>query len=106
MLLKTSVVIGLFLLNPAWVCAQSELDDRFSISLGAFITDRDTDTRLDSDVCGRGTEIDFEGVNVDGELVKPSGALVMEVKRNQFNQLIRMRENFDKEMRQSIDEVK
>ena len=40
--------------------AQSELDDRFSISLGAFITDRDTDTRLDSDVLGRGTVIDFE----------------------------------------------
>lgn len=52
------------------------------------------------------TEIDFEGVNVDGELVKPSGALLMEVKRSQFNPLIRMRENFDKEMRQSIDEVK
>ena len=52
------------------------------------------------------TEIDFEGVDVDGQLVKPSGVLLMEVKRSQFNPLIRMRENFDKEMRQSIDEVK
>ena len=40
--------------------AQSELDDRVSISLGAFITDRDTDTQLDSDALGRGTVIDFE----------------------------------------------
>lgn len=60
MLSKPRVVIGLLLLVPAWSFAQSELDDRFSISLGAFITDRNTDTRLDSDVLGRGTEIDFE----------------------------------------------
>lgn len=60
MLSNPSVVIGLLLLVPAWAFAQSDLDDRFSISLGAFITDRDTDTRLDSDVLGRGTEIDFE----------------------------------------------
>ena len=60
MLSKPGVIIGLFLLAPAWSFAQSELDDRFSISLGAFITDRDTDTRLDSDVLGKGTEIDFE----------------------------------------------
>lgn len=52
------------------------------------------------------TEIDFEGVDVQGELVKPSGALLMDRKRNQFNPLIRFRENFDKEMRDSIDEVK
>ena len=54
------LVIGLLLLAPAWAVAQSELDDRFSISLGAFFTDRDTDTRLDSNVLGAGTEINFE----------------------------------------------
>jgi hypothetical protein len=52
------------------------------------------------------TEIDFEGVDVQGELVKPSGALLMDVKRSQFNPLIRFRENFDKEMKESLDEVK
>lgn len=52
------------------------------------------------------TEIDFEGVDVSGELVKPAGALLMDVKRNQFNPLIRLRQNFDVEMRQSVDEVK
>lgn len=52
------------------------------------------------------TEIDFEGVDVSGELVKPSGALLMDVKRNQFNPLIRFRENFDAEMKNSVDEVK
>jgi hypothetical protein len=60
MLSKLNVVIGLLLLVPAWAFAQSELDDRFSISLGAFITDRDTNTQLNSETLGKGTEIDFE----------------------------------------------
>jgi len=33
--------------------------DRFSLSLGVFLTDRDTDTRLDSSV-GNGTDVDLE----------------------------------------------
>jgi len=52
------------------------------------------------------TEIDFEGVDVSGELVKPSGTLLLDVKRGQFNPLIRLRENFNDEMIQSVDEVK
>ena len=60
MLSNSKVFVSLLLLAPACVFAQSGLDDRFSISLGAFVTDRDTDTRLDSDVLGRGTVIDFE----------------------------------------------
>ena len=50
--------------------------------------------------------VDDRGVDVNGELIKPSGDLLMENKRTQFNPLIRFRENFDKEMRQSIDEVR
>lgn len=52
------------------------------------------------------TEIDFEGVDVTGELVKPAGQLLMDAKKIQFNPLIRLRENFDVEMKQSVDEVK
>lgn len=52
------------------------------------------------------TVIDFEGVDVAGELKKPSGVLLMDVKKTSFNPLIRFREDFDREMRQSIDEVK
>lgn len=52
------------------------------------------------------TEIDFEGVDVTGDLIKPQGMLLMDVKRKQFNPLIRLRENFDEEMKQSVDEVK
>lgn len=51
------------------------------------------------------TEIDFESVDVSGELVKPEGQLLLERKKASFNPLIRFRENFDEEMKQSIDEV-
>jgi hypothetical protein len=52
------------------------------------------------------TEIDFEGVDVNGELVKPSGGLILDRKKAEFNPLIRLREDFNPEMKQSIDEVK
>jgi len=52
------------------------------------------------------TVIDFEGVDVSGELQKPSGVLLMDVKKTRFNPLIRFREDFDREMIESIDEVK
>ena len=42
------------------------------------------------------TEIDFEGLDVNGELVKPQSALVLD----------RKKANFNPEMEQSIDEVK
>lgn len=52
------------------------------------------------------TEIDFEEVDVSGELIKPQGQLLLERKKASFNPLIRFREDFNEEMRQSIDEVK
>ena len=52
------------------------------------------------------TEIDFEGVDVTGELVKPQGSLLLDRKKANFNPLIVLREDFNNEMRQSIDQVK
>jgi len=52
------------------------------------------------------TEIDFEGVDVTGELVKPQGALLLDRRKAQFNPLIRLREDFVVEMKASVDEVK
>ncbi|MBM4389867.1 MAG: hypothetical protein FJ090_01985 [Deltaproteobacteria bacterium] len=52
------------------------------------------------------TEIDFEGLDVSGELVKPQSALVLDRKKAQFNPLIKLRYDFNSEMEQSIDEVK
>lgn len=52
------------------------------------------------------TEIDFEAVDVNGELVKPEGSLLQDRKRASFNPLIRLREDFNPEMVKSVDEVK
>lgn len=52
------------------------------------------------------TEIDFEGLDVNGELVKPSSALVLDRKKASFNPLIKLRADFNQEMEQSVDEVK
>ena len=65
---QQSVVRSRLLVASLAVCAvpvaaetPGELS-RFSLNLGAFVTHRDTDTRLDSDVLGPGTPIDFEDV--------------------------------------------
>ncbi len=52
------------------------------------------------------TEVDFEGVEVAGELVKPQGALLLDRKRASFNPLIKLRTDFNDEMSESVDEVK
>lgn len=52
------------------------------------------------------TEIDFEGLEVAGELVKPQGALLLDRKRASFNPLIKLRTDFNEEMAQSVDQVK
>ena len=51
-------------------------------------------------------EIDFEGVDVTGELVKPQGSLLLDRRKANFNPLIKLRENWDEEMKQSVDEIK
>jgi len=52
------------------------------------------------------TEIDFEGVEVEGVLVKPDGALIKERESANFNPLIKLRTDFNIEMKQSVNEVK
>ena len=52
------------------------------------------------------TEIDFEVLEVEGELIKPQGALLLERKKASFNPLIQLRENFNVEMNQSVNQIK
>jgi hypothetical protein len=52
------------------------------------------------------TEIDFEGVDVAGELQKPQGALLLDRKKGSFNPLIRLREEFNVEMENSVNYIK
>lgn len=87
---------------------------RFALALGAFTALATPAFAQDEDFGGEGrevkykerTEIDFDGLDVTGELVKPSGALLLDRRKADFNPLIKLRQNFDVEMKQSVDEVK
>ncbi len=52
------------------------------------------------------TEIDFEGIDVEGELIKPQGTILMERTRTSFNPLIQLRTDWNQEMRQSVGNIK
>ena len=83
----------------------------FSLASLGLVT-ASTAVAQDADDSGRAikykerTEIDFEDVDVTGELVKPAGALIINRKKASFPPLIRLREDFNDEMKRSIDKVK
>ena len=52
------------------------------------------------------TEIDFEGVEVEGQMIKPLGSVVTDRNVAVFNPLIQLRMNFQPEMTQSVNDVK
>ena len=52
------------------------------------------------------TSIDFEGLEIEGQLIKPTGATIRERKPAPFNPLISLRTDFSHEMRASINEIK
>lgn len=52
------------------------------------------------------TEIDFEDLEIEGQMIKPQGALVTDRKGATFNPLIQLRLDFSPEMSQSVTEIK
>tara|TARA_R100000657_G_C4540024_1_gene16879 strand:+ start:113 stop:355 length:243 start_codon:yes stop_codon:yes gene_type:complete len=52
------------------------------------------------------TEIDFEGVEIEGDLARPEGTLLLERKGAKFNPMIKLRRDFDDEMERSVQEIK
>lgn len=52
------------------------------------------------------TEIDFEAIDITGEMIKPQGALVVERSGARFNPLIELRLDWNVEMNQSVDYIK
>lgn len=57
--IKPLLFSAVLIVSAAPAAAQSLDGDRFSLSLGVFVTDRDTEARLDS-AAGEGTDTDFE----------------------------------------------
>ena len=52
------------------------------------------------------TEIDFEALDITGEMVKPQGSVIIERKRAEFNPLIKIRTDFNHEINDSVREIK
>jgi hypothetical protein len=52
------------------------------------------------------TQIDFEGLEIEGELIKPTGATINERKPAPFNPLIELRTDFNVEIKQSVETIK
>jgi hypothetical protein len=64
---------------------------------------QDTDREIEYQ---KRTEIDFEGIDGTGALVKPQGSLLMERQRTAFNPMIRLRADFNQEIGDSVREIK
>lgn len=54
----------------------------------------------------KATEIDFDAIDIVGEMVKPQGSLVVERSTAKFNPLIELRLDWDDEIARSVDEIK
>jgi hypothetical protein len=52
------------------------------------------------------TEIDFEAIDIDGELIKPQGSLIIDRSVATFNPLIELRTDWNLEMNQSVNNIK
>ena len=52
------------------------------------------------------TEIDFEAIDIDGELVRPQGSLIIDRSVATFNPLIELRTDWNLEMNQSVNNIK
>ena len=52
------------------------------------------------------TEIDFESLEIEGQLLKPHGAVIQDRSRATFNPLIQLRTEFNVEMHQSVTLIK
>ena len=51
------------------------------------------------------TEIDFEAIDVEGNIKKPQQALVMESTRAIFNPLVQIRNEWNQEMIGSLEDI-
>lgn len=52
------------------------------------------------------TEIDFEAIDITGEMIKPQGSLIVERSNARFNPLIELRTDWNLEMSNSVQEIK
>ena len=76
------------------------------VSLGVAMPVMAQDADEDSVRYKKKTEIDFEDVSVDGELKKPHGAYLLDKRQSSFNPLIKLKADFNKEMIESVTQIR
>jgi hypothetical protein len=59
----------------------------------------------DRTVFRKKTVIDFTDVSVEGELTKPEGSYSVSKKKTRFDSLIKVRTDFNPELKQSVDNL-
>ena len=69
-----------------------------------IISNHETDFMVAHHVVRR-CQIEFEGMDIEGELIKPQGAFLLERKKASFNPLIQLRSDFNIEMKQSVLDI-
>jgi len=72
----------------------------------AFCEDNDSESENRNIIYKKKTEIDFEGLEVEGSLVKPSSSLILERKKSDFNPLIVLRTDWNDKIDESVFEIK
>jgi hypothetical protein len=72
----------------------------------AFCEDNDSESENRNIIYKKKTEIDFEGLEVEGSLVKPSSSLILERKKSDFNPLIVLRTDWHDKIDESVFEIK
>ena len=59
----------------------------------------------DRTVYRKKTVIDFTDVSVEGELTKPEGSYSVSKKKTRFDSLVKVRTDFNPELKQSVDNL-
>ena len=54
----------------------------------------------------RHTEIDFEALDISGEMIKPQGTIIIERQNTKFPPVMQPRMDFNLEMTHSVEEIK
>jgi hypothetical protein len=57
----------------------------------------------DRTVVRKETRVDFADQTVEGSIVRPEGNYILDRNRNRFESLVRLRPNFERELRASTD---
>lgn len=72
---------------------------------GPVLAEEKVIQEADRTVFRKKTTIDFTDVSVEGELTKPEGSYSVSKKKTRFDSLVKVRTDFNPELKQSVDNL-